>query len=149
MRMLRRAALVAATLSIAFSAPAFAEDSYPVKPGDYVDIGMISVDDGHDLDYMNWLGGQWRKRQDYAKAQGWISSYEILSNPYKRGGEPDLYLVTRYPAVIGDAESEKRGDIMRAYFAQTDAQMSAASAQRATYRHQMGSMQLRQLVWKH
>ena len=63
MRMLRRAALAAATLSIAFSTPAFAEDSYPVKPGDYVDIGMISVDDGHDLDYMNWLGGQWRKRQ--------------------------------------------------------------------------------------
>ena len=31
----------------------------------------------------------------------------------------------------------------------TDAEMQAASASRATYRHQMGSQSLRALVWKH
>ncbi|MEO7248429.1 MAG: hypothetical protein ABIW31_08235 [Novosphingobium sp.] len=148
MNILRRAALVAAPLCLAFSIPAHAEDSYPVKPGDYVEIGMITVDDGHDLDYMNWLAGQWRKRQDYSKAQGWITGYEILTNEYKRAGEPDLYLVTRYSTWASDAESDRRGDAMRAYMAQTDAQMQASSAQRATYRHQVGSMLLRSMVWK-
>jgi hypothetical protein len=148
MKLMLRAALLAAPLCLAFAVPAQAEDSYPVKPGDYVEIGMITVDDGHDLDYMNWLAGQWRKRQDYAKAQGWITGYEIMTNEYKRPGEPDLYLVTRYATWASDAESDKRGDAMRAFMAQTDAQMQASSAQRATYRHQMGSMLLRTWKWK-
>lgn len=148
MKLMLRAALLAAPLCLAFAVPAHAEDSYPVKPGDYVEIGMITVDDGHDLDYMNWLAGQWRKRQDYAKAQGWITGYEIMTNEYKRPGEPDLYLVTRYATWASDAESDKRGDAMRAFMAQTDAQMQASSAQRATYRHQMGSMLLRAWKWK-
>lgn len=149
MNLFRRAALAAATLSIAFSAPVFAEDSSPVKPGDYVEIGMVSIDDGHDLDYMNFLAGQWRKRQDYAKAQGWITGYDILANDNKRPGEPDLYLVTRFATWASDAEGERRGDAMRAYMQQTDVQMNAASAQRASYRQQMGSMMLRSMVWKH
>lgn len=148
MNMLRRAALIAAPLCLAFSMPALAEDSYPVKPGDYVTIGMVTVDDGHDLEYMNWLAGQWRKRQDYAKAQGWITGYDILSNEHPRHGEPDIYLVTRFATWASDAEQDKRGDAMRAYMAQTDAQMQASSAQRATYRKQVGTMLLRSWTWK-
>lgn len=149
MKALHRAAIFAATLSLALSAPVRAEDSYPVKPGDYVEIGMITVDDGHDLDYMNWLADQWRKRQDYAKSQGWITGYEILTNEYRRAGEPDVYLITRFAAWPSTTENDKRGDALRAYMTQTDQQMQASSAQRATYRHQVGSMLLRSWVWKH
>lgn len=148
MKIVRHAAIAAASLCLAISLPVHAEDAYPVKPGDYVEVGMITVDDGHDLEYINWLAGQWRKRQDYAKAQGWITGYEILTNEYRRPGEPDIYLVTRFANWPSDAESDKRGDAMRAYMAQTEAQMQASSAQRATYRHQIGSMLLRSWNWK-
>lgn len=148
MKAFHSAAILAASLSLVLSGPARADDAYPVKPGDYVDVGMITVDDGHDLDYMNWLADTWRKRQDYAKAQGWITGYEILTNEYRRAGEPDIYLLTRYANWPSTADNDKRGDAVRAYMAQTDQQMQTSSAQRATYRHQVGSMLLRSQIWK-
>ena len=149
MRMIYRAAIAAASLTLAFATPAFADDAYPVEPGDYVDVSMISIDDGHDLEYLTFLSGLWRRNQDYAKAQGWITGYEILSNENKRPGEPDLYLITRYKEIANTAEGKRRGDVMQAQMKMTDAEMQAASASRATYRHQMGSQSLRALVWKH
>ena len=55
MRMIYRAAIAAASLTLAFATPAFADDAYPVEPGDYVDVSMISIDDGHDLEYLTFL----------------------------------------------------------------------------------------------
>lgn len=145
MKHLRIAA--AAALTFGFAAlPAMAED-LPVEPGDYVEISSITVDDGHTLDYINHLAGQWRKGQDYAKAQGWISSYEILSNEYPRAGEPDFYLVTRFPRFADPAEGKKRDDMYNAYMQSTMAQAQAASADRAKYRHLSGSMLLRSWNW--
>ena len=109
---------------------------------------MISVDDGHDLEYLTYLSGLWRRNQDYAKAQGWITGYEILSNENRRPGEPDLYLVTRYKEVTNTAEGKRRGDIMRERNKMTDAEAQAATAGRAKYRRQLGSQLLRSWVWK-
>lgn len=148
MKMLNRVAIAAASLTLAFATPAFAQDAYPVDPGDYVEVSMISVDDGHDLEYLNFLSGLWRRNQDYAKAQGWITGYEILSNENRRPGEPDLYLVTRFREFTNTAEGRRRNDIMRERNKMTDAEAQAASAGRAKYRRQLGSQLLRSLVWK-
>ena len=148
MKAIRYAALAAASLTLAFAAPAFADDPWPVDNGDYVEVGMISVDDGHDLDYLTYLAGQWRKGQDFAKAQGWISGYEILTNQNKRPGEPDFYLITRFPRFADKAEEQRRDEAYRAYMQQTDTQAQAAAGQRATYRHLSGSMLLRSMDWK-
>ena len=148
MKLVSQVRLLAAAAAIAFSNPALAQDAYPVNPGDYVEVSMISVDDGHDLDYLNYLAGTWRKNQDFAVAQGWISSYEILSNENRRPGEPDLYLVTRFKAFADPAEAKRRDDAYRAFSNTTDEQMQAASADRAKYRHQLGSQLLRAWVWK-
>ena len=145
MKLARFAALAA--VSLAFATPAMAADEWPVQPGDYVEISMISVDDGHDLEYINHLAGQWRKGQDYAKAQGWITSYEILSNEFPRAGEPDYYLITRFAKFADPAEEKKRDDAYRAYMQSTASQMQAASADRSRYRHLVGSMLLRSWSW--
>ena len=108
MKAIRYAAIAAASLTLAFAAPVLADDPWPVESGDYVEVSMISVDDGADLQYMNHLAGLWRKGQDFAKAQGWISGYEILVNQNKRPGEPDYYLVTRFPRFADKAEETKR-----------------------------------------
>ena len=62
--------------------------------------------------------------------------------------EQDLYLVTRYKEFASTAEGKRRADAMRAQNKTTDAQMQAASADRAKYRRQMGSQLLRAWVWK-
>jgi hypothetical protein len=135
---LRRAAILAASLAFVFATPALPQ-SDPTKPGEYVEVGSISVDDGHFLDYARFLADDWRKRQEYAKQQGWISGYEVLANVNRRPGEPDLILVTRYKSIPDSAESQRRDEAMRAYVKQTDTQMEAASGERAKYRRQLGS----------
>lgn len=146
MSKLRLAAVAA--LSLALSVPTVAAaQELPTVLGDYVEIGMIKVDDGHGLEYLEYLAGNWRKSQDYAKQQGWISDYEIWTNEYPREGEPDLYLVSYLPALPDAAEAEKRDKQFRDYMEQTAAQMQASSAQRATYRHQMGTMLMRRQNW--
>ena len=145
---LRKAAVLAASISLAFATPALADDPWPNEEGDYVAVSMISVEDGHDLEYMTHLAGQWRKGQDFAKAQGWITDYEILVNVDKRPGEPDYYLVTRFPRFADKAEMKKRDDAYFAHMQSTVAQMQAASGKRAEYRKVLGSQLLRALIWK-
>lgn len=148
MKMLHYAAILAASTTLAFSTPALADDPWPNEPGDYVEVSMISVDDGFDLQYMNHLAGQWRKGQDFAKAQGWISGYEILVNSNRRPGEPDYYLITRFAHFATVAEERKRDELYYAHMQSTVAAMQAASADRGKYRRQMGSQMLRALTWK-
>ncbi|BEV02291.1 hypothetical protein [Novosphingobium olei] len=141
-----RFAAAAAALSLAFAMPALAQE-LPVKAGELVEVGMIKVDDGHFADYAMFLGDQWRKDQDYSVKQGWISSYEILTNEFPRAGEPDFYLITRYPSIPDAAEQKKRQDAYLAYMQSTMQKMEAGSADRAKYRKVLGSMLLRKWVW--
>jgi hypothetical protein len=134
MNAFRRAAVLAASLSLAFAAPALAQ-SNPMIGGEYVEVASISIEDGHFLDY----AGMWRANQDYAKAQGWITGYEVLSNSFARPGEPDLILVTRFKSFADPAEEDRRAKMYRDHVKQTDTQMQAASGERAKYRKVLGS----------
>jgi len=143
----RKAAVVAASLALAWSIPSMAQ-SYPLVPGEYVEVSSVTIDDGHGFDYAQFLAGQWRDRQEFAKKQGWIDSYEVLGNVHPRHGEPDLILVVRYKSIPDAVEQAKRDDAMRAYNKQTDAQMDAASGERAKYRHLVGSQLWQELKFK-
>ena len=147
MKSVRLAALAAATLLIATTVPALGQSAWPTKPAEYVEVSGIEVDDGHALDYANHLAGQWRKGQDYAMQQGWITGYEILTNENSREGEPDIYLLTRFTSFADTAEGERREAMYLKHMAATTAQMQAASGDRAKYRKSKGSMLLRRQVW--
>ena len=145
----RLAAMAAFALSLAAPAAVMAQATdWPVTSGDYVEVSMITIDDGHALEYLDYLSGTWRKSQDYAKQQGWITGYEIWSNEYPRDGEADIYLVTYTPQLPDAAESARREKQFNEFMAQTVAQMQAASAGRAQYRHLTGSMLMRRQNWK-
>ena len=143
----RKAAVMAASLALAWSMPGAAQTD-PFVGGDYVEVSSITVDDGHGLDYAQFLASEWRARQEFAKKQGWIDSYEVLGNVHARAGEPDLILVVRYKSLPDAAEQVKRNDAMRAYNQRTDAQMAAASGDRAKYRHLAGSQLWQELKFK-
>jgi hypothetical protein len=141
---------IAAACALSFAVPqtAFADDGWPTKAGDFVDVAMISVDDGHDLDYAKHLATIWRKAQDFAKQKGWITDYQVWHNEYRRKGEPDVYLVTWFPKMADATEQEKRDKAFLAYMQQTDEQLEVASGERAEYRHLSGSMLMRVQDWK-
>lgn len=136
-----------AALGLAVSTPALAQ-SFPLVDGDLVEVTGVSVDDGHMLDYAQFLAGYWRAQEDYAKSQGWTTGYEILANMHKRKGEPDIYLIRRFKMVVDGAEAEKRGEAMRQHMKMSDAQMETASGDRAKFRHVESHQLLRALNFR-
>lgn len=141
-------AALAAGLCLAFATPAMADDAYPMNLGDYVELSGIKIDDGHTVDYLNHVAGLWRRGQEFAKQQGWITSYEVLANAYPRNGEPDIYLIVRTPRLNDAAEDQKREQAYRAYMQRTIAQLETESGDRAKYRHLSETMLLRELRFK-
>ena len=146
MRKIILAALGAATM--AFASPVAAQQ-LPVKSGEYWDVASISVDDGHFPDYVDFLAGEFRKRNDFSESKGWIKGYHIFSNVNPRDGEPDLYLVTVFDHVPTPAEDIQREKDMTAFMSQNTRQSAAGSGHRATFRKLKGNMLLQELLWSH
>jgi hypothetical protein len=147
MKKLGLAALSAAALAFGVPQAAHADNS-PFKGGDYVEVTGVTIDDGHFPDYESFLAGYYKKQEEFAVSQGWETSWEILANVYKRENEPDLYLVRRYKSLPDGAEGERRAAMIRAQVKQDDAQMAAASGERAKFRHIMSTQLLQELKFK-
>jgi hypothetical protein len=147
MRALKLAAFAAVTLAFAAPLPALAQND-PFTGGDYMTVTGVSIDDGHYLDYASFLSGYFKAQEDFAVKQGWQTSWEILANVNARKGEPDLYLVRRFKNIPDSAEGERRAQMIRDNVKMTDAQMEAASGNRAKFRHVEGTMLLQVLKQK-
>jgi hypothetical protein len=142
----RLALAMVGSLLLAVSLPATAQDESPWKAGNYWNVTGIDVKDGGQLKYAQYLATEWVKNQEYAKSQGWISDFMVLSNTHPREGEPNLYLITIAASLPSSDESDKRGRMAREFSKSTIAQMQAQSAGRAEIREVGGTMQLRHLV---
>jgi len=136
----------AAAAFLLSTAPALAQEASPWKAGNYWNVSSIKVKEGATLTYANHLANVWQKQQDFAKSKGWISGYHVLSNPFPREGEPDLYLITVTDRMVQSDESDKRNAEMRAHMKMTQQEMVAAAGQRAYDRTNVGNMQLREQV---
>lgn len=147
MRRMLETAILAGLSSCALVTGASAQN-YPFTPGDYTEVSMIDVADGGGMQYATFLADQWRKSQEFAKAQGWITGYAVYNNFNSRPGEPDLYLTVTFSNLPDGAEDERRNQAYRDYMKRTDAQLSAESGDRAKYRTVMGSFLLRELKFK-
>ena len=141
---IRHAAAFAASLALVIPVVAWAQND-PFIGGDYVEVTGVSIDDGHSLDYATFLTGYYKAQEQYAISQGWQTSYEILANVNKRKGEPDLFLVRRYKSLPDGIEGDRRAAMIRKQVKQDDAQMAAASGDRAKFRHIDGTMLLQEL----
>ena len=147
MKKLGLTALGAVALAFALPQAVAAQDD-PFTGGDYVEVTGVNVDDGHYMDYATFLSGYYKAQEEYAVKQGWQTGWEILANIHKREGESDLYLVRRYRNLPDGAEGEKRAAQIRAQVKMSDAQMQAASGDRAKFRHVMSSQLLQVMKLK-
>jgi hypothetical protein len=144
MHKLGLAALGAVTLAFALPTAAAAQED-PFIGGDYVEVTGVKIDDGHYLDYASFLSGYYKAQEEFAIKQGWQTNWEVLANVHPREGEPDLYLVRRYRNLPDGVEGDKRAAQIRAQVKMSDAQMAAASGDRAKFRHIMSSQLLQVL----
>lgn len=142
------AALGAAALLCAAPVLSQEKDPYPFDAGEYVEVTGIELSDGADLKYALWLAGEWRANEDFAVSQGWLNSYEVMINTHPRVGEPDLYLIRRFPAFVDNAEGERRRQVMSQRYKRTEQKLQEESAGRAGYRTVLSTMLLRKLDWK-
>jgi len=131
---------------LAMATPSLAQDQSPWKAGNYWNVSSIHVKDGSGLKYAQFLADTWVKNQEFAKSQGWISHYMVLSNSYPREGEPDLYLIIVSPSLANSDEADKRGQAFREFNKTSMAQMQAESGARAEFRTVGSQMLLRELM---
>jgi hypothetical protein len=133
--------------SMLMAAPTMA-DEWPLVPGNYWDVTGVKIKDGGGLAYANFLAGEWRENQEFAKSKGWIKSYMIFTNEYGRPGEPDMYLVTVREDIPSGATSEKRSDEYMAWKKKTLVQMQKESGNRAEFREVISSSLLQEQTFR-
>jgi hypothetical protein len=131
---------------LAVATPSLAQEENPWKQGNYWNVSGIHVKDGSGLKYAQFLASSWVKNQEFAKSQGWISNYLVLSNPYPREGEPDLYLIQVFASMPSSDEADRRTQAWREFNKKTVAQLQAESGARAEYRTSGSQLLLRELV---
>jgi hypothetical protein len=147
MKMLRRAALPLAAFAIAASPVAIAQ-SGPFVAGDYINVASVTVEPGHAREYGIYLATEWKAEREFAKSQGWITGYEVLTNPHKRAGEPDVYLVNRFKTFADPAENDRRAKLTRDHLKLTEDQQRAGSAERDKYRKTISTQLLRSQTFR-
>ena len=140
------AVAVAGVAMLAVATPTLAQEENPWKQGNYWNVSGIHVKDGSGLKYAQFLASNWVKNQEFAKSQGWISSYMVLSNPYPRQDEPDLYLIQVFASMPSSDEADKRAQAFREFNKKTMAELQAESGARADYRTMGSQLLLRELV---
>ncbi len=123
-------------------------DEYPVVYGDYWEVTGVKVKDGGALAYSNYLAGEWRANQEFAKSKGWIKGYAMFQNAYARAGEPDLYLVTIRSYIESAAETEKRDAEYMEWKKKTVVQMEKETGDRAEFREVLGNSLLQELKFR-
>lgn len=137
--------VIAAT--IAMAGPAMTQErSY--KPGSVWTASRIKVMPGQFDNYMDFLGGQWKRVQEFGKKEGVVLSYHVLATNNARKDEPDLILLIETKDYMTTAQQDAFNDKMNAFLASDDRKQAAASAARGPMREQQGSTEYQELILK-
>jgi hypothetical protein len=117
-------------------------------PGDYWEVTGIDIADGAGLKYARWLADEWRANREFAKSQGWIKDYMVISNVHARADEPDLYLIVVFENMATVEEGEQRRKKYMDWVKKSMDTMAEESGNRATYRTVMSTSLLRHLKFR-
>ncbi len=138
--------LAAAALGGATGAARAADSSYTY--GTVWEISQIQVEPGQFENYMDWLATNWKKNQEFGKAQGMVVSYHVLAVNDTRSGEPDLLLAIEYKDYYPVAERLAFQKKLEAMMATDTRKMETSSGERKVMRKVLGGMELQELKLK-
>ncbi len=116
-----------------------AQDEPPFIGGDYWQVTGVKVSDGAGLKYARWLASEWRANSEFAKSQGWIKDFMIISNVHARADEPDVYLITVFENMATVRENEERRETYLDWAKKSMDKMAEESGNRAEYRTVMST----------
>ncbi len=133
--------------AVTLAAPAVAQES-SYKPGTVWEASRIKVLPGQFENYMDWLAGQWKKIQEFGKAEGVIVSYHVLATNNRRNDEPHLILIVQYKDYMSTAQQEAMQKRVNAMLAQDNRKAATANGQRAVMRESLGSTEYQELILK-
>lgn len=133
--------------ALAAPAPVLAQSS-SYTPGTVWQISSIKIEPGQFENYLDYLGGNWRKQLEYGKTRGYIVSYHVFAVNNAREGEPDLMLAVEYKDYVPVAQQLEYQKGYEAMMAMDTHKIDAASGKRVTMRREMGSIELQELKLK-
>lgn len=142
-----KASLCAAAAALTLALPAFAQESSYTQ-GSVWFFSNIQVEPGQFENYMDYLGGSWKKIQELGKQEGIVVSYHVLSVNAQRVGEPDLVLAVEFKDYRTKAQSEAFQKKIEALLAGDARKLTTASGQRGSMRKLLGNMEMQELVLK-
>ena len=135
-------------LGVSAMSIAQAQDEWPFIGGDYWEVTGIKTADGAGLKYARWLAGEWRKNSEFAKSQGWIKEFMVISNVHARSDEPDLYLIRVFENMATVQEGEERSKAYRDWVKKSMDKMQEESGSRAEYRTVMSTSLLQNMKFR-
>jgi len=148
MRLSSVTAFAALLFSMCVMNVAQAQDEPPFISGDYWEVTGIKTADGAGLKYARWLAGEWRKNSEFAKSQGWIKDFMVISNVHARSDEPDLYLIRVFENMATVEEGEERRKKYMDWAKKSMDKMAEESGNRAEYRTVMSTSLLRHMKFR-
>lgn len=125
-----------------------AQEAPPFIGGDYWEVTGIKTADGAGLKYARWLAGEWRKNSEFAKSQGWVKDFMVISNVHARADEPDLYLIRVFENMATVEEDEKRRKKYMDWAKKSMDKMAEESGNRAEYRTVMSTSLLQHMKFR-
>lgn len=144
--MKRMMAILAFAAGLALTAPAAAQQQPSYTPGNYMEVAGIYVEPGQGENYMDYLADNYRRSQDYARQQGWVTGYRIFFNVHRRDDEPHMYLITEFPRLATAQEQLERERMMNEHMRQTTRQAEEGSGRRVSMRRLGGTMLLQEAI---
>jgi hypothetical protein len=137
------ALMVAAAMTV----PAAAQE-IPTKNGSVWVASRIDTLPGQMPAYLDYLATEWKKQNEFLKAEGVLLSYRVLRTNHARNGEPDLILLLEYKDNYSIAQQEAMTKKLEAAMRRDARQGAAGNLEREKIRALMGSTEYQELILK-
>ena len=134
-------------IAAALTTPAMAQE-LPVKNGSVWVASRIDTLPGQMPAYLDYLATEWKKQNEFLKAEGVLLSYRVLRTNHARNEEPDLILLLEYKDYASNAQQEAITKKLEAAMRRDARQGAAGNLEREKIRSLMGSTEYQELVLK-
>ena len=134
-------------IAAALTTPAMAQE-LPVKNGSVWVASRIDTLPGQMPAYLDYLATEWKKQNEFLKAEGVLLSYRVLRTNHARNEEPDLILLLEYKDYASNAQQEAITKKLEAAMRRDARQGAAGNLEREKIRSLMGSTEYQELILK-
>src|SRR5271167_5149022 len=135
-------AMLLPILSLAQNAPV-----RPFHDGPVWDITFVKAKPGVGLNYMNFLGTEWKTEQEALKKAGLILNYMVIQTEAHSPTDFDLMLMIQYKDLATmESNQDKEEAVVNQALNSNDQKMIAGYQERASWREIIGNRLAREII---